>query len=113
MSEIANPPVLMFQAHAGMPTRVYGWIGSWPPPQSLTLVLGKQSARLVVIEPDDLSEEGKQALAELRENGNVVEYVYARESFSGLPPDIDDLQDAHVVRAASYVHVGTTGYSRA
>lgn len=73
------------------------WAGSWPPPERMTLAVGRITGLHTFFDTDNHPQISDADWAELEQTAEIM--VYRRVSASRLP---DDLDNDHVFRGAVY-----------
>jgi hypothetical protein len=73
------------------------WTGSWPPPERMTLAVGRITGLHTCFDTDNHPQISPAQMVELEQAAEMM--VYRRVSASRLP---DDLDNEHVFRGAVY-----------
>lgn len=92
---------LIFLNQSGQKVYIAGWIGPWPPPSKLSVMKGKQSGIVAVVE------EGRapaQTVEQARRLGSIEETRYRLRNASTLPEPAGPGE--HWFRGAEYVPDG-------
>lgn len=90
-----NPDMLRFYLPTGV-THEVGWAGPWPPPETMTVSVGRETGVIKVFRREETD---VGLLTALDECATIDVYDFKLANASRLP---DDFVDAHVFRGAEY-----------